>query len=734
MWCFRRLRFTSLEMEAEFQSRHQVTARRFCFLWLTVQLVLVAATACAGVLAFGMGVPNVPLMACQGCVVLFLLLTVLGLRFSARVSRHVYVCQCAASVVTIGWTGWLVHFVVAGLGRRAHAEALKAVWPLLTLPAHDDLENYVMTELSGKILLLCLLYNFFVLDLMRFAGSVTGLAVSCAALPLTFFVATFVSDVVRHNVTEMLVATVLVAIYAFLSGAYLSLLRRRHFELDYQLKFLLLQEADTERRAREKEAAQKFASQRADTTLNHLLKNLMADATGCIELAVGKPLAETTTYLQEAVACLGRGMQWCRRRHIILSVTQGTYTPCMSPINLKTFGQALMSGRPLQGSFVDRVVLLDPTLCELILDNAISNALRHGCPANPNVQFSMRLSQPPAKPDTAADPTAHPRKPAPLALTFRITNRADPARPALSQSFIGRVLSGEAMPSSCKSALSDNLGLQHMFHAAATYGLQLQLEQVGDNVIFTADLEVMEGEPAVKGSLAPATPRATFPAGVKILCLDDSDIARRLMVHSLEKFGGATGVRAYGKDVGELETFLQEALAGAHIVVMDQHLDYKPFSYLGTDLVGQLLGNGFRGLVCIRSANNAPEDTELFWRSGAHCVIPKDLPARGMVAELLVQYARYQHPPAEPEPVEDVASHGCCTPDLAGRQGSCRLNSADLQDADIGSPLSAGSLTGVVPSSPSSTRPLLAAIPRDSSSQSPSCSFVFLDAQFDLAA
>lgn len=37
-------------------------------------------------------------------------------------------------------------------------------------------------------------------------------------------------------------------------------------------------------------------------------------AAGCIELAVGKPLAETTTYLQEAVACLGRGMQWCPPR------------------------------------------------------------------------------------------------------------------------------------------------------------------------------------------------------------------------------------------------------------------------------------------------------------------------------------------------------------------------------------------------------------------------------------
>ena len=99
-----------------------------------------------------------------------------------------------------------------------------------------------------------------------------------------------------------------------------------------------------------------------------------------------------------------------------------------------------------------------------------------------------------------------------------------------------------------------------------------------------------------------------------------------------------------------MDVFMQNCLANGDIAILDQHLQYGPdSSVLGTDLVAQLLARRFRGLICVRSANDSPEDLTLYRDAGAHCAFSKDLPLRAMVAEMLAAYRRLAPAPRREE-------------------------------------------------------------------------------------
>ena len=72
----------------------------------------------------------------------------------------------------------------------------------------------------------------------------------------------------------------------------------------------------------------KASQEHADSLLNHVLKNIMVDVSGCIELhnsGAGSP-----ELLNEAQALLFRGMWWCRMREAILSILAGR---CLTPVS-----------------------------------------------------------------------------------------------------------------------------------------------------------------------------------------------------------------------------------------------------------------------------------------------------------------------------------------------------------------------------------------------------------------
>ena len=79
----------------------------------------------------------------------------------------------------------------------------------------------------------------------------------------------------------------------------------------------------------------------------------------------------------------------------------------------------------------DQAVCIDERLCHLILDNALSNAFKHGHCDNPDVQLAIELSQ-------AATATS----PDTMLLTATVTNVAHPARPTITPEFVTQVLEG----------------------------------------------------------------------------------------------------------------------------------------------------------------------------------------------------------------------------------------------------------------------------------------------------
>eukprot|EP00667_Euglena_gracilis_P005501 EG_transcript_5535 len=228
------------------------------------------------------------------------------------------------------------------------------------------------------------------------------------------------------------------------------------------------------------------AAEQADTVLNHILKNTMADAAACIQLYAEGKAAQAAPDLTQAVTCLARGMQWCRKRHVLLRISEGDYRPSLQPVALRDFGEQLVRGRAVTHSFPDEVVLLDEVLCNILLDNALNNAFRHGNPFDPHVHFLMELA-PLEDPAGSYSSASHQR------LTFTVCNRADPSRPPVTQDLITAVLTGHPADDRghvYRSALSEHLGLGHMFRVAEVHGMTLTLQQEYDTVVLRASLKV----------------------------------------------------------------------------------------------------------------------------------------------------------------------------------------------------------------------------------------------------
>eukprot|EP00667_Euglena_gracilis_P001149 EG_transcript_1149 len=380
------------------------------------------------------------------------------------------------------------------------------------------------------------------------------------------------------------------------------------------------------------------ASEQADTVLNHILKNTMADAAACIQLYAEDKVAQVPPDLAQAVTCLARGMQWCRKRHVLLRMSEGDYLPALHPVSLREFGEQLVRGRDVLSSFPNEVVLLDEVLCDILLDNALNNAFRHGNPPDPDVQFFVDLApleEPGSTPSgrrsagsgglsRASSHRQH------RLLTFCIRNRADPNKPPVTPDLINTVLMGHRVSEEFvySSALSEHLGLRHMFKVAETHQMDMSLKQEGDTVVLRALLKVQlakERSVLVQPDIVPELEDIPLPTGLNIWALDDSPIARRLMEYSLPKYFPGSTVSVLGDTPADIQLFIAGASAHADIIILDQHLDYSTESFLGTAVLADLLQQGCRAFVCFRSACVVLGSDVAFRAAGAHCVLGKDL-------------------------------------------------------------------------------------------------------------
>eukprot|EP00667_Euglena_gracilis_P003538 EG_transcript_3544 len=351
------------------------------------------------------------------------------------------------------------------------------------------------------------------------------------------------------------------------------------------------------------------ASQMADGILNHTLKNILADVAGNIELFLANVVGRDV--LEDAMAGLTRGMKSCKERNVYLKLVAGEYTPTMNVVHLRDFGQQLIAGRNVLGSFPDLAVYLDYTLLNLVMENGvqggacaaitISNALKHGRPAAPNVRVGI---------EEVCTPHVRPgfRR-----FRFSVTNDADPSRPALTAKRVRQLFAGHAEleRGAAVPRLSEHIGLTHCVLA-----MEGQHPEVTTTVVppRTPDDNDSDLDP--------------FPTGLVFAVLDDSVPSQRLLEFHLRKWCAPAAVHLFGAREADLEMFLKVAATEADIVILDQHLEFLSGSVLGTDVITELHKRHYRGLICIRSAADSPEDREKYTACGTHHTMGKDVLGR----------------------------------------------------------------------------------------------------------
>ena len=270
------------------------------------------------------------------------------------------------------------------------------------------------------------------------------------------------------------------------------------------------------------------------------------------------------------------------------------------------------------------VLLLDTALCSLVLDNAISNAFRHGTGPASGVHLAVTTT-----------PTGDDR----VRLCFALTNQVSPTKPVLTPDFVARAWNGthgtHGRQAPAHSPMSNGIGLHHAFLSANLHDMALHLTQHGTEARFTA--RVIASVAADPTPPRPADP-GPFPPDLHVCVIDDSDANRQLLEHHL-RHRVTQNVHVFGESVRDVEPFMKRTMAVAHIAVLDQNLEYGPEeNVLGTDLVRQLVAQQFTGLICMRSGNAAAEDVAFYLRCGAHCVFGKDVPLRRMINELKAAY------------------------------------------------------------------------------------------------
>uniref|UniRef100_A0A7S1IQJ3 Response regulatory domain-containing protein n=1 Tax=Eutreptiella gymnastica TaxID=73025 RepID=A0A7S1IQJ3_9EUGL len=369
-------------------------------------------------------------------------------------------------------------------------------------------------------------------------------------------------------------------------------------------------------------------SRDADSILNHTLKNVLADSSGQIILLLGQcpMLPDKDRYtLEMSVATLQRGILACRHRQTYIDLMAGRYVAKRSPVRVWDLIADLSKGRSvtLHWSPIEPV-LLDTVLISLILENALSNASKHGNPTDPDVHISVerRLGN---------------------QLMFQVSNCRNPNGPHLTSAYVDSMFSGldREMHRPSSDPTSTGIGLQHTNLAARALGSTLTLVEVRDRVLFEVHVPFLPLEVGADYPSDLDMDITAFPSGLRFCCIDDSEISLTIMKDSFQKRAQAGDVQTFGAGgAADAHLFVQAALRDAHIAVLDSNLDYPREVISGANLVSTLRTSGFKGLLCMRSGNTSDEDCERYRQAGCHCIVGKDLPMSKAMDHIKAAYLR----------------------------------------------------------------------------------------------
>eukprot|EP00667_Euglena_gracilis_P004547 EG_transcript_4574 len=633
-WAQNFTRFEDPEMEAAYQGHRRGYVLQMSNLCCTLQFLLFLSLFLVRASRYRLWTNPIPLLLVEELLPLIVLtLLLLAINFVQCLRAQSERLLCVTAVFIFGVVVWRSYDMLGLEVLFSKRDTLAHVWA--KVQGNDDLtaelQGYIVREASRRQLTLIAIQMVMLFDLVQFIGVTLWFALTYPAIPVVVALIANLSPLSTPNVPEAYVFVIAIVLHSLCSSLSIRVLQRRQFRAEFtvQRREILARETQSLQDQMQRERALKRAAERADAVLNHILKNIMADASGCIYLFLESYAASNPWQLHQARKCLDRGMSWCRRREGILRMTAGCYTPCLVATPLKAFGAEVMQGHDLTCHVADEVVLLDPLACEIVLDVAITNAVRHGDNDHP-VTVTI-----------AVEPLSGGPGGSRCRVVFEVINFARPDAPRLAEDLVNRILSGEEPEAGGpRTHITEHLGLRHLLMAAEAHRMAVSLQQRGDLIILHATLDTALLDPAA-GVLEHDDERDAppLPPGTKIFCLDDSDIARRVLFHTFTKQVPGAVVQVFGETADEVYLFMQQALAQADIVVMDNHLAYGAVQLVGSELLRTLVQDGYQGLACIRSANVSDPDLALYATCGAHCVLGKDVPPLAMVRQISAAYA-----------------------------------------------------------------------------------------------
>eukprot|EP00667_Euglena_gracilis_P001982 EG_transcript_1982 len=610
-------RFVSEELEAHFQQEYLRPTIEASRLWAAVAVVAIATNAYGAVYNLFRPLVSGPYWAAYGvqafCVAVILFITQ---NRSTRIHQlRATLCMC--------YCLWLAAFAwQLCLGMQIY-QAEVALLPGIGA----DADSFIVGEMTFLVVIyFYLIQQPLTLPLLQI-GFCPASLISILGGPLMYILMACVGLPLQRPPFTLLPGILLIAAVQVFYCRRFAVLRRSVFVLE-------LQKAHHTQEMRD-----------VDGAIHHIVKNAMTEAAGLTEMFLDlctppPPQDLVQPYLLGALERLRSGMAWCKRRRVLTELLDAVVKPNRVPTSLLALGMALASHRPMTTDFADLEVELDDALTDLLLENAINNAYRHGHPTDPAVNFRIDADLADASEST-------------YVVTFRVMNRCDPNRQPLPPDLLDRLRHADGVDPVHATLSCRGLGLRHSLLAAELQGMTVSLAQEGEFVVFKATLVAravprppMPASPSCPAVCVPGWAAPPLPTGLRITVIDDSAAARTLLCHQLRSDIPGCEVEVFGASAEDVEPFLNHTLAGADITILDQHLNWpsgRPG--LGTDLVWQLQLADYAGMICIRSAQMNELDVQTYFAAGAHCVLDKLLERAQMTATLATHYWQFYSSP-----------------------------------------------------------------------------------------
>ena len=363
--------------------RYATPTIRGCQLWCILHMLFVVGSACSyfsrglELMFFLAYIPDVAIV-----LITFIFVTIAPVRYTPLI------ISCAIFLSTMAGP-FFIHVHTKAWMDQAYETDLDLVLPALTTTqAADQLHKYLSSRVSSSVVDAYLASQLPNVMLLAFVGLYQSTMATSILLPFVVFGPLMFSQQIPWSaIARSAAAYTLSILFLLWLMTTVTASRRRSFSLE-SANATSLQEVAESCKAL---TVATEASKKADSILNHTLKNTMADAAGEIDMFLETSSCSPSARapLDQAVASLRRGMRTCRHRQAYLHLAANKYTPVLQQISLTAFASELTAGRHVQLAVKNLTAFFDPILCSLILDNAISNAFKHGHPKTPNVSLSI---------------------------------------------------------------------------------------------------------------------------------------------------------------------------------------------------------------------------------------------------------------------------------------------------------------------------------------------------------